>query len=191
MTFAAMLLLVVGGCAAPQPVRRPPPPITETRGYRPAPLPAPPRPAPRPRPAPPARPAPPPAPAPLAPVRATLVVDAGHGGKDPGARGVSIRPEKAITLEIAHKLAADLRRRGANVVMTRSDDRFVPLSGRAALAERQRVDLFVSVHADAAPRAAANGVSVYIARNASRQSERAAAQVEAALRRAGFSSRGV
>ncbi len=121
----------------------------------------------------------------------TIIVDAGHGGKDPGTRGVARMPEKTIVLDIAVQLAGLLRSRGAKVVTTRASDVFIELDNRAATADQHRADLFVSVHADSAQRAAASGATIYIARNASAQSQQAGMRIEAALRRAGIESRGV
>jgi len=121
----------------------------------------------------------------------TIVVDAGHGGKDPGALGVGPLPEKTININVAMKLARLLEQRGAHVVTTRDSDRFITLDGRAALAERTRADLFVSIHADAARRASATGATVYIARNAHRESVQAAESILAALERAGIECRGI
>ncbi len=146
--------------------------------------------------------APPPPPARVAPVEprptplrripgATVVVDAGHGGLDPGALGVGPVPEKWITLAIAREVARRLRERGATVVMVRDRDTFVTLEGRAAVAERQRADLFVSIHADWARRASATGTTVYVARRASPASLAAAQQIVAAFRAAGIETRGV
>lgn len=190
--MAAGVLLVLGGCAAPQRRTAPPPPITQTHSHRPRPIPryvprpTPPRPAPRPE----VQRTPVPQP-PKRPIDATIVVDAGHGGKDPGARGLSARPEKSITLEIATKLASALRQRGARVILTRAGDRFISLDGRAAMADRYRADLFVSIHADSARRASAAGTTVYVARGSLPQSRHAARLIDAALREAGLTTRGV
>ena len=92
---------------------------------------------------------------------------------------------------MARELARLLRERGAEVVTTRDSDRFITLNGRASLAERTRADLFVSIHADAAGRAGASGATVYVARDASPQSRRAARSIEAALERAGIACRGI
>ncbi|RMF79838.1 MAG: N-acetylmuramoyl-L-alanine amidase, partial [Planctomycetota bacterium] len=160
MTLSAMLLLALAGCAAQQPRTRPlPSPIINTGHAPPPPRVV----ARRPPPSSPPKPrlAPPPARKVYTPIHASFVVDPGHGGHDPGAKGVSPRPEKTITLEIARKLADALRDRASSVVMSRGDDTFISLNGRAALAERHRVDLFVSIHADSAPRAGASGATVY------------------------------
>lgn len=144
--------------------------------------------APAPAPPPPAPPAPPTA---RQPIRGTIVVDAGHGGKDPGTQGVSPVPEKRIVLDIAQRLAQALRARGAKVILTRDSDVFIERDDRAAMADRTRCDVFVSIHADSAPRASASGATIYIARNAGVESMRLAQRVDAALRRAGIECNGV
>ena len=90
----------------------------------------------------------------------TIVVDAGHGGHDSGARGKQ-SSEKNHTLDIARRLRDELARRGATVLMTRDGDYFVTLQGRADFANSRRADLFVSVHIDAAPNAKATGTTTY------------------------------
>lgn len=79
----------------------------------------------------------------------TVVVDAGHGGRDPGAIGHSGTYEKDVTLAIALQVADLLERAGANVVLTRDRDVFLELSERAQLANELGADAFVSIHADA------------------------------------------
>jgi len=82
-----------------------------------------------------------------------IVIDAGHGGKDPGAIGYGGIREKDVNLAIAKKVARYLRRDGRfRVILTRKGDYFVPLSRRAEIALRNRADLFISIHSDAAPR---------------------------------------
>ena len=78
-----------------------------------------------------------------------VVVDPGHGGKDPGAMGRSGLREKDVTLDIGRRLALYLEERGVDVVMTRRSDVYVPLEDRTAIANRVNPDLFVSVHANA------------------------------------------
>ncbi len=147
------------------------------------------------RPAPTPRPTPAPKPEPRRPAQSirgkTLVIDAGHGGKDPGAQGLSRLPEKTINLGVARRLARLLRDRGARVIMTRDDDRFIELDDRAATADRTRADLFVSIHADASSKAWVKGATIYIASNALEGSEKAAYRVVSALESAGVSCRGV
>lgn len=83
---------------------------------------------------------------------AKVVIDAGHGGKDPGGMGKNSR-EKDITLRIARLLAIGIRTNypDVEVVLTRSDDTFVPLYERAAIANRAGADLFISIHANIMP----------------------------------------
>jgi len=91
----------------------------------------------------------------------TVVIDAGHGGEDEGARGVSGLLEKDLVLEVSRALAAQLRKAGLRVVMTRERDVFVPLEQRTNLANDARADLFVSVHANAARDGGARGSETY------------------------------
>jgi N-acetylmuramoyl-L-alanine amidase len=91
-----------------------------------------------------------------------VVVDAGHGGQDPGAIGPTRVREKDVTLAIARKLAAKLKAGGFEVVMTRSDDRFVALEERTAIANTRRGDLFISIHANAHPRRALAGTETFV-----------------------------
>lgn len=123
----------------------------------------------------------------------TIVVDPGHGGHDPGAgeAGFSPIPEKVIVLDIARDIEELLRAEGAYVVMTRRDDRFVELLERAAVADRTRADLLVSIHADSHRDSSISGPTVYIARSALGQSRRVANSVHAAFRDAGIPCRGV
>ncbi len=124
----------------------------------------------------------------------TIIVDPGHGGKDPGAGhvGFSTVPEKEIVLDIAKKLANRLERANAKVIMTRSDDTFIELGDRAKAAETHKADLLISVHADAAPaNDQAKGPTVYMARQASFESKRAARVINSVLRDEGFASNGV
>lgn len=91
-----------------------------------------------------------------------VVVDAGHGGKDPGAVGAKGEQEKLVALQIATLLAKRINaQRGYKARLVRSSDIFIPLRKRAEMAQRLNADLFVSVHADAAPRLTASGASVF------------------------------
>ncbi len=96
----------------------------------------------------------------LRPVR-TVVLDPGHGGRDPGAIGVGGVREKDVTLSLARALAPRLEERGFRVVLTRQDDRTLDLEERTTLAEAKRGDLFVSLHANAAPRRSVHGIETY------------------------------
>ncbi|RDS92692.1 N-acetylmuramoyl-L-alanine amidase [Pseudomonas fluorescens] len=91
-----------------------------------------------------------------------VVVDPGHGGKDPGAVGSKGQREKDVVLSIAQLLAKRLKReKGFDVKLVRNDDFFVPLRKRVDIARQHKADMFISVHADAAPRLTASGASVY------------------------------
>jgi N-acetylmuramoyl-L-alanine amidase len=91
-----------------------------------------------------------------------VVVDAGHGGKDPGAIGSKGEREKDVVLSIAQLLAKRLKReKGFDVRLVRNDDFFVPLRKRVDIAHKYNADMFISVHADAAPRLTASGASVF------------------------------
>lgn len=120
----------------------------------------------------------------------TIVVDAGHGGRDPGAirNGVT---EKIVTLGIASRLASSLSARGARVVMTRRDDSYPSLAARAALADREDAHLLVSIHADSAENPSARGPAVWIARQALGASERVARSVISSMEREGLAPRGI
>lgn len=95
--------------------------------------------------------------------RPLVVIDAGHGGHDVGALSVyEQRREKDVTLAIARAIRRELEGSGKfRVLMTRADDRFLPLPQRVAIAQRAKADLFISVHADSAPVPEARGASVY------------------------------
>lgn len=91
-----------------------------------------------------------------------VVIDAGHGGKDPGAVGAKGEQEKNVALQIATLLAKRINaQKGYKARLVRTSDVFIPLRKRAELAQRLNADLFVSVHADAAPRLTASGASVF------------------------------
>lgn len=90
-----------------------------------------------------------------------IVLDAGHGGTDPGASGAAGQQEKAVTLAAAHELKSLLLARGYRVQLTRQDDSFISLEQRVELAKSWGADLFLSLHADAAQQASTAGASVY------------------------------
>lgn len=99
---------------------------------------------------------------PPAPGIKKIVLDPGHGGKDPGAIGVDGVAEKDVVLRIAKKLAAKLKREmGVEVVLTRKDDSFVPLEDRTAIANAEDADLFISLHMNASPNEEARGIETY------------------------------
>lgn len=94
-------------------------------------------------------------------LKKVVVIDAGHGGKDPGARGAA-GLEKDVNLAAAQALKARLERSGRyKVVMTRSSDVYVPLETRVQIARRADADLFISLHADSGPNTSLRGASVY------------------------------
>jgi len=91
----------------------------------------------------------------------TIVIDAGHGGKDPGAVYKNVR-EKDIVLKASKKIAAKLTESGFNVIMTRVEDIFIPLKDRTKIADSAKADLFVSIHCNAAPnKKAMHGAETY------------------------------
>ena len=93
----------------------------------------------------------------------TIVIDAGHGGKDPGTHGVSAK-EKEITLKIALKVGKYIEQNvpGVKVIYTRKDDRYIALDERADIANRAKADLFISIHANALGRQEVYGTETYI-----------------------------
>lgn len=92
-----------------------------------------------------------------------VMIDPGHGGKDPGARGPSASMEKKLVLSISKKLKAKIDALpGMRAVLTRSSDKYIPLRGRLAIARKNNADLFISIHADAFTKPTASGSSVYI-----------------------------
>jgi N-acetylmuramoyl-L-alanine amidase len=98
---------------------------------------------------------------PIAPIR-TVVIDPGHGGEDEGAKGASGIKEKDLTLAVARRARAVVEARlGVRVLLTRDDDRNVPLDDRTALANNNKADLFVSLHANASMRPSASGAAVF------------------------------
>jgi N-acetylmuramoyl-L-alanine amidase len=95
-----------------------------------------------------------------------VVIDPGHGGSDPGAIGPGGLKEKDVTLDIAHRLAPVVARElGIVAMLTRDDDRFVPLEERAARANAFHADLFVSVHCNASESSGARGLQSYVLDN--------------------------
>ncbi len=81
-----------------------------------------------------------------------IVVDAGHGGKDPGAIGYKKYREKIVVMQIAKKLRYMLKKRGYRVHLTRSNDKFIKLKHRTSFANKKNADIFVSIHANSVPR---------------------------------------
>lgn len=92
----------------------------------------------------------------------TVVIDPGHGGKDPGAIGPRGLQEKDITLYVGKKLGEILKaNHGVNIIYTRDKDVFVPLNERTEIANSQKADLFISVHVNASEKRTARGIETY------------------------------
>jgi len=120
-----------------------------------------------------------------------VVLDPGHGGRDPGAIAWDGRLEKDVVLAVALELRGELLRRHVRVAMTRRDDRFIPLEERAEVANRLGADLFVSVHADSAHNARARGHTLYVARRADARTVSAARELQRSLAGCAGASRGL
>jgi len=91
-----------------------------------------------------------------------IVIDAGHGGHDSGTLGVDGIQEKDVVLDVALRLGKLLHDRlGADIIYTRSDDTFIPLETRTAIANKSQADLFLSIHANSSADASARGVETY------------------------------
>jgi N-acetylmuramoyl-L-alanine amidase len=110
-----------------------------------------------------------------------IVIDAGHGGNDPGAIGRTGLREKDVNLDIAKRLSTLLRSDGIQVVMTRSSDRFIPLSTRVAIANNSRADLFISIHSNANRVRSLNGFEVYYVAGSVSDAKRAYASANNAV----------
>jgi len=121
----------------------------------------------------------------------TVMVDAGHGGRDPGAPNAWGPPEKDINLDAALRLQRRLADWGARVLMTRTGDTFPSLDGRVAVANQARPDLFISLHSNSESKGTARGFTIYAARRASQESLRVAGHLVTAMSAAGIPSRGV
>ncbi|MDE1177992.1 MAG: N-acetylmuramoyl-L-alanine amidase [Edaphobacter sp.] len=91
-----------------------------------------------------------------------IVIDAGHGGHDSGTLGVDGIQEKDVVLDVALRLGKLLHERlGAEIIYTRSDDTFIPLETRTAIANKSQADLFLSIHANSSSDSTARGVETY------------------------------
>ncbi len=115
----------------------------------------------------------------------TVVIDAGHGGKDNGASCCEVKKEKKVTLSISLKLKNILENKGFKVFMTRSDDTFVPLPSRTEFANKKKADIFISIHANAAPKESLydvfEGIEIYYLSPAKTQRAKEAAIKENAV----------
>ena len=102
-----------------------------------------------------------------------VVIDAGHGGNDPGAIGRGGLREKDVNLDVAKRLSVLLQAAGVQTVLSRSSDKFVPLSIRVDIANRSQADLFISIHSNANPSRSLSGFEVYYVATSVSDSERA------------------
>jgi N-acetylmuramoyl-L-alanine amidase len=93
----------------------------------------------------------------------TVVIDPGHGGRDPGTHG-SFLNEKDVVLKISLKVGSYIEKNcpGVKVIYTRKDDRYMPLDERAMTANKTKADVFICIHANASPNATAYGTETYI-----------------------------
>jgi N-acetylmuramoyl-L-alanine amidase len=99
-----------------------------------------------------------------APAIRTIAIDPGHGGMDEGVKTADGIKEKDLTLAVARRIKAAIEGRlGIRVLLTREDDRDLPLDDRAAVANNNKADLFISLHANASLRRAASGATIYYA----------------------------
>src|SRR5262245_16175667 len=107
-----------------------------------------------------------------------IVIDAGHGGHDPGAKGKGVT-EAELVLDVALRLEKLLQKvPGVDVILTRRTDDFIPLAERTAIANREGADLFLSIHANASSSTQAHGIETYFLNFANNQSEAAVAARE-------------
>jgi len=113
------------------------------------------------------------APAPAAPQKSlpVIVLDPGHGGVEVGALGPAGLQEKDLTLDLARRLKVLLERQGVTVVLTRDEDRVLPLDDRTAIANHNRAILFISIHLNASKRKSAIGAETYFLATAATDAE--------------------
>jgi N-acetylmuramoyl-L-alanine amidase len=132
-----------------------------------------------------------PPPGPPAKVTGKVVLDAGHGGKDPGTHSAAGIEEKSINLAVALAAAQYLRDKGIEVVLTRKDDTFVELAERTAIATRSRAQLFVSIHADYSKKSAWAGHTILLPQDNSPEASRLATLISGSMVTAGSAQRSV
>lgn len=121
----------------------------------------------------------------------TVVIDAGHGGKDPGTIGAYGYEEKTINFDVALQIAQILQEKGVRVIMTRRNDTFVELEERANIANRNWADAFVSIHADSSEKSNKNGFTVYIRRSSPSECSRLARAINYRLSQTDVSGNGI
>lgn len=120
-----------------------------------------------------------------------ICIDAGHGGKDPGAVGSRSSREKDFTLDIAKRCAAYVIKLGHSTVLTRSTDIFLELTERANIANKANVDIFVSIHCNSAENSQANGIETFNYTNSVKGKEYASKVQNALIKATGLNNRGV
>lgn len=108
------------------------------------------------------------------PKKHVIMLDPGHGGKDPGAISKSGHYEKDLTLKMGRELRKMLEKAGYKVVMTRDSDIYISLRGRVKKAHQAQADLFISIHADSSTNSSAKGLSIYTLSETSSDREAAA-----------------
>jgi N-acetylmuramoyl-L-alanine amidase len=114
-----------------------------------------------------------------------IVIDPGHGGHDTGTVGPTGLEEKSLTLDVAQRLGKLIEQKlGAQVVFTRTDDTFVPLEERTAIANQAKADLFVSIHANSSDDPSARGIETFYLNLTDSEEARAVAARENALAQA-------
>lgn len=120
----------------------------------------------------------------------TIVLDPGHGGNDPGAIGFNNVMEKDLTLSISETVASYLRNAGATVKTTRSDDHYVSLEERVEMSSSYQTDAFISLHYNAYPFMAVNGIGTYFFTNG--QDHKLAESIQHAIgQQVGLHDRGI
>jgi len=121
----------------------------------------------------------------------TIVIDPGHGGKDPGAVNSSGYEEKTVNLDVALQIAQILRDKGLRVIITRNNDEFIELEERADIANRNRADIFISIHSDSSATSSKNGFTLYVERSSSGASTKLANAIDSRMAQTGIGSNGV
>jgi N-acetylmuramoyl-L-alanine amidase len=119
-----------------------------------------------------------------------IVIDPGHGGKDPGAISPHGFYEKTVNLDVALQIGGILKERGFKVIMTRSDDTFIELEERANIANRNNASLFISIHADSCATSGRNGFTIYVARQAGSPARNLAEAIDKQMTGTGIKSHG-
>lgn len=118
-----------------------------------------------------------------------ICIDAGHGGKDPGALGATVE-EKWIALDVANRVAQKLQNSGIDVVMTRDSDYFVELAERANIANRHQADIFISIHCNSSV-ASACGAEMWIYPDTDKDRVIASNILQRLVERTGMTNRGI